>query len=342
MMEFAYPWVLLLLLLLVPLYYYLVYLKRRPSIVVSTTGPFEHAVARRRPTFGQLCSLLAAAVLIVALARPRYGDEKVMIRSQGIDIILAIDLSGSMQAFDVPRDITSGERLAREIQAGNVRNRLEVAKEEIRRFIEARPNDRIGLIGFAQLAYSIAPPTLDHAWLLAHLERLEPGMLGDATGIASPIASGINRLKKSDAPRRVLVLFTDGQNTAENRLTPEQAAELGREFDVILHTVGIGSSNAYALVDMPFGGRTFQPMRDSFDEAVLKSLAKITGGSYFHAADAEGMRRVMDEINQLEKTTIEQPKYVEFREYAPRLAVLALFLLLLGFAADCTWRLRLP
>ena len=340
-MEFAYPWALLLLLLIPLIGCYLVYWRKRPSIVVSTAVPFRGVRARRRPTFPQICMLLGAAVLIVALARPRFGDEKVMIRSQGIDIILAVDMSGSMQAFDVPRSITSGSRLAEAVNNGTVKNRLEVAKDEIRRFIEARPNDRIGLIGFAQLAYSLAPPTLDHAWLLAHLDRLEPGMIGDATGIASPLASGVNRLKKSDAPRRVLVLFTDGRNTAENRLTPEQAAALAKEFDVVIHTVGIGSRNAFVLVN-GFGGTRFERIQDEFDEKLLRSLAEITGGSYFHAADADGMKQVMEQINQLEKTTIEQPKYIEFREYAPRLALLALGLLLLGFVADTTWCMRLP
>ena len=341
MFEFAYPWVLLLLLLIPLLGVYVVFWKKRPSIVVSDAAPFRAVRGRRRPGFPQLCVLLAATLLVIALARPRSGDERVVIRSQGIDIILAIDLSGSMRAYDAP-GVRSGRELADAVNSGKVKNRLEVAKEEIRRFIEARPNDRIGLIGFADLAYSFAPPTLDHAWLLAHLEQLEPGMIGDLTGIASPLSSGVNRLKKSDAPRRVLVLFTDGRNTAQNRLTPEQAAALGKEFDVVIHTVGIGSRSAFVLVNSPFGGRSFQPMPDEFDEKLLRSLADVTGGSYFHAADAEGMRKVMDEINQLETTTIEQPKYIEFREYAPRLALAALVLLFLALLAESTWRLRLP
>ena len=337
MMEFAYPWVLLLLLLLPLIGCYLVYWRKRPSIVVSTAVPFRGVRARRRPTFPQLCMLFGAAVLIVALARPRYGDEKVMIRSQGIDIILAVDMSGSMQAFDVPQSITSGSQLARAVNAGEVKNRLEVAKDEIRRFIEARPNDRIGLIGFAQLAYSLAPPTLDHAWLLAHLDRLEPGMIGDATGIASPLGTGVNRLKDSDAPRRVLVLFTDGANTARNRLTPEQAAELAKKFNVVIHTVGIGSDNAVGV----FGGM-IQRQEGSFDEKLLQELANITGGRYFRAADAEGMKQVMEEINRLEKTVVEQPKYTEYREFAPRLALVALALMAFAYLTQCTWRLRLP
>lgn len=342
MMEFAYPWVLLLLLLVPLLFAYELFWKKRPSLVVSTVRPFGAVVAKHRPTFRLVAMMLGLAVLIVALARPRYGDEKVLIRSQGIDIVLALDMSGSMEAYDVPRNINDARTLIAAVKNKEVENRIEVAKKEIRRFIEQRPNDRIGLIGFADQAYSFAPPTLDHAWLLAHLEQLEPGMIGQQTGIAAPLASGVNRLKKSDAPRRVLVLFTDGRNNVDNRLTPEQAAALGKEFDVVIHTVGIGSRNAFVLVTDPFGRQQFQGIEDEFDEKLLRSLAEITGGTYFHAADADGMKQVMDEINQLEKTTIEQPKYIEFREYGPTLALLALALLMLGFITECTWNLRLP
>lgn len=342
MMEFAYPWALLLLLLVPLLFAYELFWKKRPSLVVSTVRPFGAVVAKHRPTFRLIAMMLGLAVLIAALARPRCGDEKVLIRSQGIDIVLALDMSGSMEAYDVPRNINDARTLIAAVKNKEVENRIEVAKKEIRRFIEQRPNDRIGLIGFADQAYSFAPPTLDHAWLLAHLEQLKPGMIGQQTGIAAPLASGVNRLKKSDAPRRVLVLFTDGRNNVDNRLTPEQAAALGKEFDVVIHTVGIGSRNAFVLVSDPFGRQQFQGIEDEFDEKLLRSLAEITGGTYFHAADADGMKQVMDEINQLEKTTIEQPKYIEFREYGPTLALAALALLLLGFVAECTWNLRLP
>jgi len=337
MIEFANPWLLLLLLLAPLIGYYCVYRQKQPSVTVSTVEPFEAVRAVRRPGFPLGCMLLALCVLIVALARPRAGNEKFLIRSQGIDIVLAIDLSGSMASYDVPRNITSGRDLVQAIESGALKNRLDVAKEEIAKFIAARPNDRIGLVGFAETAYNLAPPTLDHAWLLAHLGNLKPGILGDMTGIASPIGTGVSRLKGSDAPRRVLVLFTDGSNNVRNALAPEQAAELAKKFNVVIHTVGIGSSHAF-VVD---NGRIFQ-VEDQFDEKGLRRLAEITGGRYFAAADAEGMKQVMADINQLEKTTVEQPKYMEYREYAPYLALIALALALLSFLARCTWRLRLP
>ncbi len=341
MIEFAYPWALFALLGVIFLYYFERHWRRRPSIVVSSARPFA-ALRRHRNRLGivEYLMLAGAVVLVFALARPRFGDEKVIVRADGIDIILAIDMSGSMNAFDVPRNITDGRKLLEEINAGRVMNRLDVAKQEIRRFIESRPNDRIGLIGFADLAYSFSPPTLDHSWLIARLEQLEPGLIGDATGIASPIGSAVSRLRSSAAPRRVLVLFTDGANTAVNRLTPAQAAELAKEFNVVIHTVGIGSDNAYML-DNTFGSR-FIPYGDNFDEKLLRSLAEVTGGTYFHAADADGMKAVMERINELEKTSVEQPRYVEYREYAPLLALIAAGLFLLGFVIQSTWKLRLP
>ncbi len=338
MISFAYPWVLTLLVLIPLLYLYLLRFKRRPTVTVPSLRIFSRLGGRRyRLPTAEYFYLAAALVLIVALARPRLGDERVLIRAQGIDLILALDLSGSMAAIDVPRNITTVRELERGLTDGRVKDRLGVAKEELQKFVEGRPNDRIGLIGFGPLAYNVAPPTLDHAWLLAQLERLEPGIIGDATGIAAPLASGIHRLKSSPAPRRVLVLFTDGKNNVDNRITPQQVAELAKATDVIIHTVGVGSDNAVVAQN----GR-FYPTGDSFDEPLLREIAAKSGGTYFHAADAEGMHRVMQEINQLEKTTFEQPKYVEYREYAPLLAVLTLGLLLLGLVWESTLGLRLP
>ena len=338
MFEFACIYILFALLGVPLLWYYLKFVKSAPSIVIPCTAVFKKAAGKRRTTFSNWCYLLACVLLIAALARPRTGDEKVIVRSKGIDIVLALDMSGSMQAMDVPRNITSADELAKAMNAGEVRNRLETAKEEIRKFILARPNDRIGLIGFADLAYSFSPPTLDHAWLLERLRTLEPGQLGDATGIASAVSSGVRRLKNSDAPRRVLVLFTDGANTAENRLTPMQSADLAKEFNCIIHTVGIGSDNAYVLAQ----GYGFQKIAGSFDEKLLSSIASVTGGTYFRAADKAGLKKVMSEINTLEKTNIEQPKYVEYKEYAPFLALLALLLILTGFFQENVLKVRVP
>lgn len=337
MFEFAYPYLLFALLLIPGLVWYELRFRRHPSVVTPSVLPFRNLRRRRRLALADMLYLAAFALVVVAAARPRTGDELQTVRSKGIDIVLALDMSGSMRAIDLPQDVSSRDELAELLKRGVLKNRLTVAKGEIRRFIEARPNDKIGLIGFADLAYSFAPPTLDHNWLLERLETLEPGQLGDTTGIAAPIGAGIRRLRNSASPRRVLVLFTDGTNTAENKLTPQQAAKLAKEFNVILHTVGIGSGSAVVAA-----GSFYQPIRDNFDEPLLKALAEETGGRYFRAADAAGMKAVMAEINALEKTNIEQPRRIEYREYAPQLALIAALLLLAGIMTSSLWKVRIP
>ena len=342
MMSFAYPW---LLLLLVPFALLAIRVWRRPlpSIRIPSLRPFASANAGRTMAsrLPLLVSTLAVAILIVALARPRYGNEKVLIRTEGIDIMLALDLSGSMQSLDVPEKINTENELRQAIGTGKIKNRLEIAKDEVKRFIEKRPNDRIGLIGFAQLPYSLCPPTLDHAWLIANLDQLRPGIIGDKTGIAGPIAGAVKRLKDSNAKRRVLVLFTDGSNNVNATITPLQAAKLAHDYDIVIYTVGIGSNRAFVL-HRSFMGEQFMPIEGEFDDGLLKEIAKTSEGRYYKAADAEGMAKVMNAIDKLEKTTVEQPRYIEYSEYGPRLIVLAGIMLLLAFAAEHTVLLRLP
>ena len=339
MIEFAYPWMFLLLIVIVPVAWYFLR-RRRPTVVVSSVLAAKKISRRRKLTLPEICFLIALALLSAALARPRLPQGESRVRSQGLDIILAIDLSGSMQSLDRPREL-SDEKFIQALKNNRISNRLDAAKEEIRRFIEARPNDRIGLIGFAELAYSFVPPTLDHALLLERLNSLEVGEIGEQTGIASPIGLAVERLKRSTAPRRVLVLFTDGANTAENQLTPRQAAQLAKEFSVIIHTVGIGGNDAFAIVQTPFGGQ-LQRVTGGYDAEMLHDLAKLTGGTSFQAADAAGLKRVMKQINAMERTSIEQPRAVSFREYAPEVALAALAVLLFGVISGYTWKLRLP
>lgn len=345
-MTFAYPWLLFLYIPLALIIWYLWSKKPLPSLKVSSTKPFIEAKGkgqknRRTARLPLLLYIIASILLVLALARPRVGSEKIVFKAKGIDIILAIDLSGSMRALDIPRDIKTEDQLRAALKDGEIKTRLNVAKEEIRKFVLKRPNDRIGLIGFAQLPYNICPPTLDHGWLLDNLKRLEPGIIGQATGIAGPIASGVQRLDKSDSKRRVLVLFTDGANTVNARITPRQAAKLGKACDVVIYTVGIGSNNAL-IEDNSMFGTSYQPAGGTFDEPLLKDIAKISDGRYYHAYDAKGLADAMTEINKLEKTTIEQPKYIDYKEFAPTLAGIVLVLLLLGFFLENTIFLSIP
>ena len=192
-MIIAYPWFLLFLAPLV-IIYILAAKRALPSIKIPSLKPFNAATGQKKfrafriPLF---IYALAMALLIIALARPQQGLEEIKQRAEGIDIMLAVDLSGSMQAHDLPQNVTSGQALLNGIKSGTIKNRLEIAKQEIKKFIAKRPNDRIGLVGFAPLPYNACPPTLDHGWLIANLDRLQPGIIGDATGIAGPIASAV-------------------------------------------------------------------------------------------------------------------------------------------------------
>jgi Ca-activated chloride channel family protein len=196
-------------------------------------------------------------------------------------------------------------------------------------------------VAFAPLPYLAAPPTLDHAWTLAHLKRLEPGDIGDATGIAGPIASATSRLKDSTAKRKVIVLFTDGKNNVEARITPLQAAKIANDNKITIHTVGIGGENSFVIVDGLFG-KQLQQISHEFDEKLLRDIASATGGKYFAAKDAQGLEQTMHEIDKLEKTSFEAPKFIDYRELAFPLLSIALFSALLSTIFSHTILLKLP
>ena len=234
--------------------------------------------------------------------------------------------------------MTDGRAIAAAIRSGRLKNRFDTAKAELERFASGRQGDRIGLVGFAAFACRFLPPTTDRALLVERLKTLEPGQIEDGTNVASPIVSAVNRLKSADSPRRVLILFTDGADNVGHRLTPEQAAALAKEFRVVIHTVGIGGDRS--VVADGFG--RLQWHEAGFDEGLLRRIAAATGGEYFHAGDAAGMRKVMERIDALERTEKRSERFVEYREHAPLLAMLALALAAIGAVVGHTWKLRLP
>ncbi len=256
-------------------------------------------------------------------------------------MVFALDMSGSMTAYDPPPELKSGRDIAEAIRSGALPNRFDTAKRELERFIAERPDDRIGLVGFADFAYRFAPPTADHAFLAGRLKSLAPGQICGNTNLAAPILTAVNRLKGADSPRRVLVLFTDGVDNVAYRITPEQAAKLAKDCGIVIHTVGIGGDRAVIRVDTPYGPR-YQTRPGEFDAERLRRIAESTDGKYFHAGDAEAMRRVMDDINRLERTEKHSERFVEYREYAPLAALGALLLILAGIAVGNIWKLRMP
>lgn len=340
MIQFVHHWVWLLLIPAIALFYWMC-VRKRPAIVIMNIAPFRKSRRKKHfPGILETAIFLALLCGIAALSRPRLPQGRQLVRAKGVDIVLALDMSGSMSTIDRPHGM-SENKFVEQLQSGKITNRLESAKNAIREFISRRPNDRIGLIGFADLAYSFVPPTLDHALLLERLQALKPGELGNATGIASPIGNAVKRLKNSDSPRRVMVLFTDGENTADNQLTPQAAAETARDLNVIIHTVGIGSDNAYMLLETPFGSRLTKVQND-LDENLLRELAKISGGRYFAAADNDGMTQVMQEINSLEQTNFSSPQPLEFLELAPFTALAGAVILMLGIIFNSVGKVRLP
>lgn len=344
--TFAHPYMFF---LLVPLALVLLraWFKPVPALRVPSLRPFKAASKGKlsrinlRKLVPFLLYSIGGVMLIVALAGPREGMEEIRRRADGIDIMVALDLSGSMRAIDVPPGIRAERELEVAMASGKVKDRLGTAKEEIAKFIKARPNDRIGLIAFAPLPYVVCPPTLDHAWLIANLDRLESGSIGDATGIAGPVASAVQRLKDSDSKRSIIVLFTDGANNVNAKITPRQAAKLANTFDITLYTVGIGSRNSVMKLDSMFGS-SFQRVEGSFDEKLLQEMADTTGGVYYKAADGESMAKAMAQIYQLEKTSVEQNIIVNWKEFYPLFCWLAIAFLLIGFAYEHALRVSVP
>lgn len=320
--------------------------RRRPSLQVSGIQPFRDAGCRPRwwhpvniPVFLTTLGLLA---LVVALMRPQKGVERIIRRTEGIDIVLLLDVSGSMRAYDVPRG-TSMREAARQVQNENLQNRIAVAKEELRKFVKQRPDDRIGLIAFARLPYVVCPPTLDHDFLLQHLDRLDAGMFkDDGTGIAAPVASATSRLKDSPAKRRVAVLFTDGENNVKAKISPKQAARIAAGFDIAVYTVGIGGAQALTVVDSWFGGRRLRPVASGLDRQLLEAIAEETDAVYFPARDAAMFANVMNRIDKLEKVDLEVPRYVDYKERFMPWLIAGALLVTLGLVAEETLFLVLP
>jgi Ca-activated chloride channel homolog len=304
----------------------------------SVNGQASWILFLRLPHF---LEALAIIFLIIALIRPQLGSSQTVEETEGVDMILALDLSGSMQAYDTPSNYTK-EDAYNDLVAGKIRPRIEVAKDQLSQFIDKRPHDRLGLIAFSDYPFTACPPTLDHDFLKLNLRRMDAGVIGRSTEIAGPIASSVNRLKESKARRRVLVLFTDGKNTRQGKITPRQAAKIAKEYDIIIYTVGIGSEKAFIKQQTFFNQYSLVPFGDNFDKPLLQDIAKETGGAYFEASDESSFQSVMQQIDTLETVKFEQSVYIDYDDlYQPWLIAAAL-LLLVGFALEHTLCMRIP
>lgn len=332
--RFASPWLLGLLLLL-PLYVWW-QTRRDPrrldaALRYSDVQPARGAQPSLRMLLRPLLNWLrigTLAVLVVALARPQLVQAREIVRGEGVDIALALDISGSMASLDFEPD-----------------NRLQAAKQVIDSFIEQRSYDRIGLVIFAGNAFNQSPPTVDHRVLRRLLEgtQLAPDLgVEDGTAIGMGIANAANMLKDSDARSRVVILVTDGVNNA-GQIDPLTAAVAAKTLGIKVYTIGMGKPGPVPVPITDIFGETIITMQESsLDEGMMLSIADATGGRYYRAENTDVLRQIYDEINSLEKSEFEVEMFTNTRELAGFVMFPALLLLLAELLLRQTWLRTLP
>lgn len=313
--TFQHPW-LFLLLLVIPAYVAWFFWRRRTSHATMQVSTLE-TLDGVRPTWRVrlrflplVLRLLAVALVVIVLARPQSTSSYSDSNTEGIDIVLSMDISGSMKAVDFKP------------------NRLEAAKNVAAKFIAGRPNDNIGLVVFAGESFTQCPLTTDHAVLINLLSDIRTGMLEDGTAIGMGLATAVSRIKESKAKSKVIILLTDGMNNY-GAISPEKAAELAQTFGVRVYTIGVGSQGvAQVPVQTAFGVK-MQDMEVKIDEALLQGIADKTGGKYFRATNNKSLESIYEEIDKLEKTIMEVRHYTQRTdEYLP-FALAALILLVM-------------
>lgn len=330
MLHFAHPWILLALLLVPAMAVWLWWRERPTTLQYSDLRLVRdlHKSARLQlrwlPT---VLRLIVLALLIVAVARPQTSREREIIRGQGVDIVLAVDISGSMAALDF-----------------EPRNRLEAAKQVIGEFVGERNYDRIGLVIFAREAFSQCPPTFDYDALhrlLAEVELAPDLGLDDGTAIGMGLAQAAGMLQKSEAKSRVIILLTDGVNNA-GQIDPLTAAQAATALDIKVYTIGMGRPGRVPFpVDSIFG-KTTQMIESEIDEETLQRIAESTGALYFRATDTEGLRQIYDQINRMEKSEVQVQVFTRYKELAGWVLLPALCLLVLDLILRHTIFRTLP
>ncbi|HEV8186030.1 MAG TPA: VWA domain-containing protein [Chthoniobacterales bacterium] len=313
-LTFAQPWLLLLLLLL-PL---LAYLRgqRGPAaaLIFSSTAILRglgKSSAARAGKLLRVLLFLSLAIFTIALARPRLGKSLSQVEASGIDIMIVLDVSGSM----LIKDFTVG---------GDRATRVDAIREVTRKFIEGRPNDRIGIIAFAGRPYVVSPMTLDHDWLLQNLDRVRIGLVEDGTAIGSAAASAGNRLNDKGSKSRAIVLLTDGENNA-GKVPPTTAAEAIKALKIHFYAIGAGINgvapapvyNGRGFVTDLSGNVVYQNQPVHFNEAGLKEMARIAEGKFFRATDTESLENIFSDIDKLEKSTVTVHKFQHYRDLFP-------------------------
>ena len=327
--RFADPYLLALLVLIPVLAIW--YIKRQKgrgaSLKFSHLG-FVKTVQRPSATRNRMIlfilRLLSLSLLVVAFARPQSGIKGEEVITQGIDIMLALDVSTSMLAEDIKP------------------NRVEAAKQVATEFIQGRKNDRIGMVVFAGDAYTQCPLTLDYGILLGFMEEIHAGMIEDGTAIGMGLATAVNRLRSSEAKSKVIVLLTDGRNN-RGEIDPLTAAQAAQAFDVRIYAVGAGTKGtALYPVNDPFFGKRYVPMKVDIDESTMSRIANMTRGKYFRATDREQLESIYKEIDEFEKTEIRVREYTRYSELFMVFLTGAFILLLLEVGLAHTRFRKIP
>jgi Ca-activated chloride channel homolog len=316
-------------LLLVPLLGFLAFRRKRGaaikfSDITLLRGAKESPRARRRKWL-PILRIIAVVFFIFALARPQSGKKTTEVTSEGIDIMLVLDISSTMKSEDF-----------------KPQNRMYVAKEVIKEFVKGRQNDRIGLVIFAGQAFTQCPLTLDYGVLLTFLDQVDFGMVEDRTAIGMGLATAVNRLRDSKAKSRIIILLTDGINNA-GEIDPQTAADIAHALGIRVYTIGVGKpGKAPYPVEDPVFGKRYIYLDNELDEAQLTKIAEITGGKYFRAKTEDMLKNVYDQISQLEKTKVKIKEYLQYDEHFPYLLMLGAIALLLELILRETLLRRLP
>lgn len=302
---FAHPWWLLALLVIPVVAWMQGGRGPSPAIRFSFIEPLRGFARVRRAGAGGFRSFIicsALACFAMALARPQLGKTQDTIESSGVDIILELDVSGSM--------------LSEDFKLGNDRaSRIEVVKDVTKRFIEGRPNDRIGIIAFAGRPYLVSPLTLDHDWLFKNLERLRIGLVEDGTSIGSALASAANRLKDRKSKSKIIVLLTDGDENITT-VPPATAAEAAKTLGIKIYTIAAGTNGMapYPVGRDFFGNKVYRDVPVTVEEGELRKVAEIGGGKFFVAMDTNAMNKIFSEIDKLEKTEVTLKRKTDWKD----------------------------
>ena len=327
-MNFEYPhllWLLAIPLLLAGLYLYRELAGRRPHLRVSTSAPWMQgggsilAVLRHLPFALRTAAL---CLIIVALARPRSSSEIEKIDSEGIDIVLVMDVSTSMLARDFTPD------------------RISAAKDIAIEFISQRPSDRMGIVVFAGESYTQCPLTTDRATLINLMKEVQTDLIEDGTAIGNGLATAVARVMDSDAPSRVVILLTDGVNNS-GEVAPQTAAEIAKTYGVRVYTIGVGANGMAPYPVMTPWGIEMQNRQVEIDEDLLKSISEATGGRYFRATDNTKLAEIYSEINKMEKARTSVDSFPVYKELFGRFGLAALICLLLELLVGLLIR-RMP